>query len=144
MTARDLDNLVIARYPMTFRNDCGMGFVGGQEAHILPHQHVKARMVNGRIVFLSAAETIIVKPHRIHYGLFNGSGDRVGWRTITITPDMVGKQIAQFLSVEVKTLRDRMSDEQKKWAAAVTRDGGRAEIWRETSKGVEIEVWKNA
>ena len=91
-----------------------------------------------------AAETIIVKPHRIHYGLFNGSGDRVGWRTITITPDMVGQQIAQFLSVEVKTLRDRMSDKQEKWAAAVTRDGGRAEIWRETTKGVEIEVWKNA
>jgi hypothetical protein len=144
LTPRDIDNLVLARYPMTFRNDCGMAYVGGQEAHILPHQHVKARLANGKIVFLSATDVIVIKPHRIHYGLFNGSGDRIGWRTITITPDMLDQQLAQFLSVEVKTLSDRMRDDQKKWATAVTRDGGRAEIWRETTKGIEIDVWKNA
>lgn len=30
------------------------------------------------------------------------SGDLVGWTTITITPEMVGKQVAVFTNVEVK------------------------------------------
>ncbi len=141
MTAKDIDNRVLETYPMTFRNDCGMGYVGGTEGHVLPNQHVRARLVNGRIVFIAASDTIIVHPHRIHYGLFNGSGDRVGWRPVVITPDMVGRTIAQFLSVEEKTLRDRMSDEQKRWASAVVRDGGRAEIWKETPKGLEVIIW---
>ena len=110
MTARDIDNSVIAEYPMTFRNDCGMAFVGPDLK-------------------------------RIKYGLFPGSGDRIGWRTIIITPDMIGARIAQFLSVEIKTRHDRLSNAQRRWADAVVRDGGRAEIWKETSKGLEVVVW---
>lgn len=112
MTARNINDRVIEVYPMTFRNDCGMAFVGP-------------------------------KLKRIRYGLFPGSADRVGWRPIVITSDMVGQTIAQFLSVEIKTARDRMSDEQKRWASAVVRDGGRAEIWKETPKGLEVIVWPN-
>lgn len=35
-------------------------------------------------------------------GLGVGSSDLVGWRVITITPDMVGKKFAQFAACEVK------------------------------------------
>jgi hypothetical protein len=39
----------------------------------------------------------------VSFGLCKGSADLIGYRTITITPDMVGQQVAVFLSIEVKT-----------------------------------------
>ena len=66
----------------------------------------------------------------IRYGLIQGSGDLIGWRTVTITQDMVGKPLAQFLSVEVKAPKGRIRPEQLNWAEAVNRAGGLAVIAR--------------
>lgn len=38
----------------------------------------------------------------ITFGLMPGSADYIGYREIEITPDMVGRKIAQFASVEFK------------------------------------------
>lgn len=38
----------------------------------------------------------------LRYGLCNGSSDLIGWRSITITPEMVGKQVAIFTALEIK------------------------------------------
>lgn len=67
----------------------------------------------------------------IVYGLHVGSGDLIGWRTVTITPDMVGKPIAQFLSVEVKTPEGRLRPEQRVWLEAVNAAGGHAIVARD-------------
>jgi hypothetical protein len=64
----------------------------------------------------------------LNYGLFPGSADLIGWRTVAITPEMVGKQIAQFVSVEVKTETGRVQPNQRQWAAAVTQAGGVAGV----------------
>ncbi len=76
----------------------------------------------------------------IRYGLANSSkaeneriksADLIGWRTVTITPDMVGRRIAQFLSREAKapgwhyTGTDR-EVAQKAWADLVNAAGGDA------------------
>ena len=66
----------------------------------------------------------------IRYGLIQGSGDLIGWRTVTITPEMVGQTVAQFLSVEVKAPKGRVRPEQLNWAEAVNRAGGVAVIAR--------------
>ena len=39
----------------------------------------------------------------VQFGLCKGSADLIGYRTITITPEMVGQQVAVFTSIEVKT-----------------------------------------
>jgi hypothetical protein len=39
----------------------------------------------------------------VSFGLCKGSADLIGYRTITITPEMVGQQVAVFTSIEVKT-----------------------------------------
>lgn len=52
---------------------------------------------------------------RVQYGLCPGSADLVGWRTVRITEDMVGKDIAQFVGVEVKTPTGRLRKEQRNW-----------------------------
>jgi len=66
-------------------------------------------------------------------GLFPGSGDLIGWRTVTITPDMVGKPIAQFLSIEVKTTTGKVRPDQSNWLKQVNISGGLAIIARSVS-----------
>jgi hypothetical protein len=71
-------------------------------------------------------------------GLCKGSADLVGWQTVTITQDMVGKQAAVFLSVEVKGERTRVTPEQENWAAFVKKCGGKAVIARSLQDAEKI------
>jgi hypothetical protein len=66
----------------------------------------------------------------VTFGLAKGSADLVGWRTVTVTPDMVGKQIAMFVSMEIKTSTGRLSPPQRHWLQAVRADGGIAGVVR--------------
>jgi len=66
----------------------------------------------------------------VQFGLARGSADLIGWRTITITPDMVGRQLAVFTSIEVKTEHGRVRPEQQAWLSTVTGAGGIAGIAR--------------
>lgn len=66
----------------------------------------------------------------IRYGLITGSGDLIGWRSLVITPDMVGTTVAQFVSVEVKTPKGTVRPEQTVWADNVRKAGGIAVIAR--------------
>lgn len=58
-----------------------------------------------------------------------GTSDLIGWRSRTITPDMVGQTIAQFVAIEVKD-QARPTPEQQAFIAAVNRAGGVAGIAR--------------
>jgi hypothetical protein len=59
-----------------------------------------------------------------------GAGDLLGWRTVTITPEMVGTTVAVFLSIEVKTATGRLRPEQQQWLDAVQAAGGIAGVAR--------------
>jgi hypothetical protein len=79
---------------------------------------------------------IIQAPHRITYGLAVGSSDLVGWRPVVITQDMVGKQLAQFVSIECKTRAyGKTTEEQDNWLDQVAGSGGAAYIARENADG---------
>ena len=93
-----------------FRNNVGVGWTGS----------IKKRLPDGTIIIANA------RP--LHAGLFTGSGDLIGWRTITITPDMVGKRIAVFTSVEVKQNSGRATPDQVHWMNRVNESGGIAGI----------------
>lgn len=58
-----------------------------------------------------------------------GPSDLIGWRTITITPDMVGRQIAVFAAVEVKDCAVP-TPEQERFIAEVQQAGGLAGVAR--------------
>lgn len=66
----------------------------------------------------------------VQCGLVVGSGDLIGWHSVTVTPEMVGKKLAVFLSVEVKTDTGRVRPEQKTWLEAVRKHGGIAMVAR--------------
>ena len=74
----------------------------------------------------------------VQFGLARGSADLIGWRTITITPDMVGRQVAVFTSIEVKTERGRVRPEQQAWLGAVQSAGGIAGIARSIADATQI------
>lgn len=87
-----------------FRNNVGAAWMG---------PHVWA---NGQV--------IITHPARVKFGLIEGSSDLIGWRSRYITEEDVGKEIAQFVAIEVKAPRGRISKQQERFIAAVVEAGG--------------------
>jgi len=74
----------------------------------------------------------------VSFGLAKGSADLIGWRTITITPEMVGQQVAVFTSIEVKSATGRLRPEQQQWLDAVQAAGGIAGVARSVGDALRI------
>jgi hypothetical protein len=74
----------------------------------------------------------------VSFGLAKGSADLIGWRTVTITPEMVGQQVAVFTSIEVKTPTGRVKPEQQQWLDAVQLAGGIAGVARSVEDALRI------
>lgn len=72
----------------------------------------------------------------VHYGLGNGTSDLIGWTTVTITPEMVGKKVAIFTAVEVKTEKGKVSDDQDTFIWRVNIAGGIAFVARSSDDAV--------
>ena len=68
----------------------------------------------------------------VRFGLHPGSPDLVGWRTVIVTPDMVGQPIAIFAGVEVKAPGGRhpVTEDQQRFLEAIQRAGGLAGVAR--------------
>ena len=113
MTESELQALILRAagskpHVRVFRNQVGEGYVG-------------QALRDPEGVFLRDAR-------HVRMGLFPGSGDLIGWRTVT-----VGKPIAQFLSIEIKTKPGRVRPDQQNWLDQITTAGGHAIIARSVS-----------
>lgn len=76
---------------------------------------------------------------RLSYGVGpNGASDFIGYRRITITQDMVGQRIAQFLAVESKRPNAHGTDPQLEFIARVESDGGCAGIAHDSEEALRI------
>jgi hypothetical protein len=74
----------------------------------------------------------------VQFGLCKGSADLIGWKQVTITPDMVGQQMAVFASIEVKTPTGRLTPEQSNWLSVVQTAGGVAGVARSVEDAQQI------
>jgi hypothetical protein len=74
----------------------------------------------------------------VSFGLARGSADLIGWTIRTVTPDMVGQQVAVFTSIEVKTPTGRVKPEQQQWLDAVQAAGGIAGVARSVEDALRI------
>ncbi len=83
-------------------------------------------------------DVIIRKAKRIHFGLTPGQGDYIGWTSKIITPEMVGKLVAIFTSLELKTETGKIRPEQISFSDAVNRAGGIAGIIRTEEEGFNL------
>ena len=102
-----------------FRNNVGVG-----------HQ--------GRVLSRTSGQVVLGGARQVRYGLFPGSGDLIGWKSVVITPEMVGQRIAQFASVETKAEHGAVREDQETWIRAVRAAGGLAGIARSVRDAVEL------
>jgi len=76
--------------------------------------------------------------HTVRYGLCVGSSDLIGWTTISVTPEMVGKNVAVFTALEGKRGRDQLKAEQSRFLQAVRNAGGIASTFSSPDAAVGI------
>lgn len=88
---------------------------------------------DGKRLFRNNVGVAFTEHGRVEYGLRKGSADLIGWETIEITEEMIGKKIAVFLSVEVKTETGKTSKDQELWFEMVKNAGGKAIIARKVT-----------
>jgi hypothetical protein len=94
-----------------FRNNVGQAWTGKPK-----------RMPDGSL--------LLHNPLPVNFGLCKGSSDLIGFRPVTITPEMVGLQVAVFLSIETKDLTGRPTPEQRQWVDFINSHGGLAGVAR--------------
>ena len=105
-----------------FRNTCGTGWSG---------QHVSGA---GNVVTIGNARFI-------RYGLTPGSADLIGWQAVTVTPEMIGRKLAVFTSIEVKAhATGRLTPEQDNWRRVVSSAGGAAGVARSVAEAAAILI----
>jgi hypothetical protein len=92
----------------------------------------------GQIIGRPEPGVLLVRGNPVTMGLCPGSSDLVGWRLVTVTPDMVGQTVAQFLALEVKTATGRLSDQQRNFIEAINRAGGLAAVVRSGAEAIAI------
>ncbi len=73
----------------------------------------------------------------VRYGLCPGSSDLIGYRTVVVTPDMVGQRIALFCAVEVKD-RGRPTEQQQAFIDLIQQAGGLAGVARSVPDALSI------
>ena len=92
----------------------------------------------GDITRLKDGSILIKNPRPLQAGLCKGSSDLIGWRSVEVTPEMVGRRVALFLAVEVKGERGRATDEQRNFINRVRLDGGLAVVARTVEDAIAI------
>ena len=92
----------------------------------------------GDITRLKDGSILIKNPRPLQAGLCKGSSDLIGWRSITVTQEMVGRKVALFLAVEVKGDRGRATPEQRNFIDRVRLDGGLAGVARTVEDALAI------
>ncbi len=108
-----------------FRNNTGTGWQGKLVSRVM--------------------DTLVLKyPRPLRAGLCKGSSDLIGWTKVLVTKEMVGKTIAVFTGVELKTKTGRPTEEQINFKEVVNNNNGIGMIVRtieEYKKG--LEKWIN-
>lgn len=78
------------------------------------------------------------KWNRVIFGFGPGSSDLIGWRTVVIRPEHVGKKVAQFVALEAKSKGGKLSKTQANFIRAVRAAGGRAGVFRNEREAQDI------
>jgi hypothetical protein len=101
-------------------------------------RNVVGKLWAGRVVARGDGMVTLAGGVPVDVGLAIGSGDLIGWLEVEITQEMVGRRVAVFTSIEVKTEKGRVQDNQRVWKDVVARHGGIAGVARSTDEAMDI------
>lgn len=113
--------IAVSRLPgvRIFRNNTGLAWTGQSKS--------------------TGSGTVVITDARpLHAGLCKGSSDLIGWTTIQVAPEMLGKKVAIFTALETKTASGRATPEQLNFIKAVQDAGGIAGVARSESDALRI------
>lgn len=109
-----------------FRNTVGMAYQGKAE-----------RFTETTTVEVHPGDIVIRKARTIKAGLMTGSSDLVGWISREINEYDLGKVIAQFAAVEIKSEDGGLEPEQVQFLTVVRDSGGCAIVARSPEEAIE-------
>jgi hypothetical protein len=100
------------------------------KAHAIVFRNNVAMAWVGQIVTRSNGMVTIDNARPLHAGLCEGSSDLIGWKSTTITSEMVGRKVAVFVAIEVKAGKGRATQAQLNFIQNVRNAGGIAGLAR--------------
>lgn len=104
------------------------------EHSLMQHIMVAASKVGARLLRNNTGKFQDQRGTWVAFGVGGpGGADLIGWRTKTVTQDMVGKPVAIFTAVEVKSGSGKLTKEQTSFLSAVMDAGGIAICARSVS-----------
>lgn len=80
----------------------------------------------------------IFNPRPLHAGLTVGGSDTIGWTSVEITPQMIGKRVAVFTAIEFKAPGKYPSREQRNFLEIVREAGGIGGVAHSVDDAVKI------
>ena len=92
---------------------------------------------NVRLFRNNTGALLDLKGRLVKFGLCKGSSDLIGFKTITITPDMVGQKVAVFSAIEVKD-KGKATVEQKNFINIIKKAGGFAGVAKDVDDAKKI------
>ncbi len=93
---------------------------------------------NARLFRNQVGHYLLADGRRLTSGLGVGSPDLIGWQSVTITPEMVGNQVAMFVGLELKTGNKKPTAKQEAWLKAIHGAGGLARVIRSEQEAEEL------
>jgi hypothetical protein len=109
-----------------FRMNVGMAWAGDAQ-----------RFTRAATIRVGPGDVLVRNARPFHSG-HEGMHDLIGWRTVEVTPEMVGLRLAVYASLEVKGEGGRVREAQYDWLEAVKRGGGIAGIVRSEAEAVAL------
>ena len=112
---------------ISWRNNIGIGWAGKA-----------VRITKTMTITVNEGDVVVHNARPLHAGLCNGSSDLIGIRSITVTPEMVGKRHGLFCGFEAKTPTGRTHTDQYNFMRVVNESGGIAGIFRSPDDAVNL------
>lgn len=95
-------------------------------------KNVNGNFWQGKMLEFKDGIVRLMNPRRVQAGVGGvGGSDRIGYHQIIITPEMVGKKVAVFCAIELKTSVGTATPEQLQFIKVTLDMGGIAGIARE-------------
>lgn len=116
-----------------FRNQVGKGWYG-EDTRGPAHYSMR----------LNAGDVLVRNARFLSAGLHKASPDLVGWHTVTITEDMVGRQVAVFVGLEVKVQGKDARPDQAQFIKQIRDAGGISGVVRSSGDAKQIiQQWED-